>query len=253
MATPDKRSLPPSGTFRVPASKWVRKIFQPSRLAQLVREVFSRRPSQPSRGGDESRPLRRQSFTLEALEPRLLLSADLSYAAASSAHEFTVKATQDSGNYYLSLFDSSDLLTSIADKQVVGSDVTVSVGRDDTLSARALNSDTVHLDLDSFSLLDAIMAGHTLGIDMQGGDQRLFQDLMTVDGTTGAVGYSLSLTANSQVSSSATASITGNFSITSEQAGISGVGAKKLQAYGSDILRVLAEAAAPTPSAALAR
>jgi ATP-dependent DNA helicase RecQ len=36
-------------------------------------------------------------------------------------------------------------------------------------------------------------------------------------------------------------------------AGISGVGAKKLQAYGSDILRVLHEAAAPTPSAALDR
>jgi len=36
-------------------------------------------------------------------------------------------------------------------------------------------------------------------------------------------------------------------------AGISGVGAKKLQAYGGDILRVLHEAAAPTPSAALDR
>ena len=42
-------------------------------------------------------------------------------------------------------------------------------------------------------------------------------------GTTGAVGFGLSIKSNSSLSSSGTASITGDLTLTSEQTGISGV------------------------------
>src|SRR5207245_2852244 len=91
-----------------------------------------------------------------------------------------------------------------------------------------LFDDTVRIDLDSFSQLDAtIGAGHTLSISFDGGDQRLTQDVVTLENqesSTGAMGYSFSLTSNSHINSSATASITGDLSLTSEQTGISGAG-----------------------------
>src|SRR5258706_16024939 len=94
--------------IRARASRWTRNIFRPSILGKLVREAFARWG-----GLDSQRPVvertpasaRRQAFTLEALEPRLLLSADLSYAAPSSAHDFTVKASDDGGgNYSVNLY-----------------------------------------------------------------------------------------------------------------------------------------------------
>ncbi|HET7338954.1 MAG TPA: hypothetical protein VFK22_05355, partial [Candidatus Dormibacteraeota bacterium] len=90
----------------------------------------------------------------------------------------------------------------------------------------SLFGDTVHIDVDSLSQLDpTIGAGHKLSLTFDGDDQRAFQDLVTLDGTTGAVGYSLSVTSNSQINSSGTANITGDLSITSEQTGITGFGA----------------------------
>ena len=159
-------------------------------------------------------PLRRQGFILEAIEPRLLLSADISYAAASTVHDFTLKA--DSGS--LSLYDSSDLTTALATKAISGgSDASVSIARDDTLGAQALNGDTLHIDLDTFHLLDAALSGHVLTIDFQGGSERVSTDHLTVDGSTGAVGFGLSIQSSSDIASSATASITGDLTLKSEQ------------------------------------
>src|SRR5689334_14077635 len=195
-----RKTFSSSSVFRIPPLHWAQRIFKPATLTQAIRELFSRRPGAPATRRSEARPQRSYSFTLEALEPRLLLSADLSYSAVSGTHDFTLKATQNSGNVYLSLFETSNLSASIDDQLITGgADVNVSVGRDDILGSRAVNGDTVRIDLDTFSLLDAVMSGHTLGVDVQGGDQRLTHDLVTVDGTTGAVGYGLSLNADSQI------------------------------------------------------
>src|SRR5437879_8617975 len=125
----------PGAESRARGSRWARNIFRPSILSKLLREAFARWGG--ADGGREERAApqtRRQSFTLEAIEPRLLLSADLSYAAGSSAHDFTVKAEQSAGNYYVNLYETSNLLSSIATKTIVGgSDVSISIGRDDTL------------------------------------------------------------------------------------------------------------------------
>src|SRR6266478_2159223 len=144
--------------IRARTSRWTRNIFKPSILGKLLREAFARW------GGADDGPAqtRRQSFTLEAIEPRLLLSADLSYAALSSAHDFTVKAEQSGGNYYVNLYETSNLAASI-DSQLItgGSDVSVSIGRDDVAGTRALNGDTVHIDVSTLFNLNTPMSGHT--------------------------------------------------------------------------------------------
>src|SRR6267378_191385 len=138
--------VPSRAGIRARASRWTRNIFKPSILGGLLREAFARWGRL-----DSQRPVvertpasaRRQAFTLEALEPRLLLSADLSYAALSSAHDFTVKAEQSGGNYYVNLYETSNLAASI-DSQLItgGSDVSVTIGRDDVAGTRALSGDT---------------------------------------------------------------------------------------------------------------
>ena len=94
--------------MRARASRWTRNIFRPSILGKLLREAFARWGG--AEGGREepaAAQMRRQSFTLEAIEPRLLLSADLSYAALSSTHDFTVKASDDGGgNYSVNLYET---------------------------------------------------------------------------------------------------------------------------------------------------
>jgi hypothetical protein len=194
-----------------------RKFSKPNVLSKLMRDIF-RRDRSPGTTVPLAKPARRQSYALEPMEPRLLLSADLSYAALSSAHDFTVKAVQNAGNYYLNLYDSGNLSGAISSKQITGGgDVAVSVARDDTLGAQGLNGDTVHIDLDSLALLNTPMSGHALAINFQGGSQRIFTDHVTVDGLTGAVGYSLSVQSSSDILSSCTANVTGDFTLTSTQ------------------------------------
>ena len=214
-----RRAHARSRIFQLSPSHWARKIFQPSRLAQLLRDAFSRRPPSPRRGAESA--IRRQSYTLEALEPRLLLSADLSYTSFTTAHDFTLKA--EAGNQ-LTLYQTGTTTSEGSVTLAAAGDVDVAIERG--LSLGALNGDTVRIDLDTFSLLNSFITGNggKLSVTFGGGDQRLTQDLLTLEGTTGAVGFGLSIKGNSSISSSGTASITGDLAVTSEQSGISGVG-----------------------------
>src|SRR5512135_3732560 len=96
--------------MRATAARWGRKVFAPSMIAKLVREAFARfgrRADEPMRAQRAPAPARRQGFMLEPIEPRLLLSADLSYfgpAANPSATQFWLKAINST---QVQLFDSA--------------------------------------------------------------------------------------------------------------------------------------------------
>src|SRR5207247_826734 len=99
--------------IRARTSRWTRNIFKPSVLGKLLRDVFAGwdLPDRRRRGAQIMAAPPLQAFTLEALEPRLLLSADLSYAALSGTHDFTVQASDDGGgNYSVNLYETSNLL-----------------------------------------------------------------------------------------------------------------------------------------------
>ena len=88
-------------------------------LDKVVRELFGDgdRPRQRKTGGGVSprKKPQRQTFFLEAIEPRLLLSADLSYLSAST--EFSLKAVDGT---HVRLFDNT--------ATAVGSAVAISDG-----------------------------------------------------------------------------------------------------------------------------
>src|SRR5262249_8208535 len=79
-------------------------------LDKVVRDLFGRGDRPKHRRSGAARPpakRRRQSFALEAIEPRLLLSADLSYTPALGnplANEFTLKAVNATD---LKLYDNA--------------------------------------------------------------------------------------------------------------------------------------------------
>jgi hypothetical protein len=164
-------------------------------LDKVIRDLFgdNDRPRQRKAGGGVSprKKPRRQSFSLEAIEPRLLLSADIAYA--SGANNFTLRAE---GTNVLHLYDISN--NSVAQQTLTDGSVTI-----ERASLGEINADTIHLDLDSFHNLDGFINSHgnTLSITFDGGDQRLSKDKITLDGATGAIGYSLSVLSNSEMSS----------------------------------------------------
>src|SRR6185369_6191275 len=130
----------------------------------------------------------RQSFTLEAIEPRLLLSADLTYGAPGSvpggitnatdisnyvstltSTTFVLKAEESSGNAFWNLYatglDGNASPTLAAQHQITAaSDLDVNIKRDDLgvsnskLSLIDFIGDKVTVDTDSLSVLNARFA-----------------------------------------------------------------------------------------------
>ena len=192
-------------------------------IAQLFDTVQAYRFATKQFRGKRLLPRRRRKPLFERLEPRLLLSADLSYAAFTTHHDLTLKAITNVLNLYdtgTSTLEGSATLSNPGD-----STVTIERGS----GQGSLNGDTLRLDLDSFSTLNTFVQGDggKLSITFDGGDQRVMPDTVTLEnqeGGTGTIGYSLSVTSNSQISSSGTVSVAGNLSLISEQTNISGDG-----------------------------
>lgn len=185
-----------------------RKSFKPAILFARVKDaLISMRRAAP----EAAKPLTvRRSIALETMEPRLLLSGDLSYSA-TAGHNLTLSA---SGNV-LTMFDT-------AANAVVGSvalstagDVNVMIERGSSLGL--VNADTVHIDLDTFAALNSFVNayGHKLTLTFDGGDQRLQQDKVDLKGTIGAVGYSLTVQSNSEIDSSGTIAVDGDLTLNS--------------------------------------
>src|SRR5262245_56359528 len=89
-------------------------------LDKVVRDLFARGDRPKHRRSGAARPpakRRRQSFALEAIEPRLLLSADLSYTA-TSAGNLTLRVADVHGNQELQLVDSRQSSTLLASERL---------------------------------------------------------------------------------------------------------------------------------------
>jgi len=171
-------------------------------LDKVIREILPGRDSRRRHWGGAAKPAakpRRQSFTLEAIEPRLLLSADLTYGAPGSvpggitnatdisnyvstltSTTFVLKAEESSGNAFWNLYatglDGNASPTLAAQHQITAaSDLDVNIKRDDLgvsnskLSLIDFIGDKVTVDTDSLSVLNARFAGTKIDIDFAGG------------------------------------------------------------------------------------
>jgi len=147
-------------------------------LDTVVRDLFAGRDRHRRRPSGATRPHtkpRRQSFTLETIEPRLLLSADISYVPSLGnplVHDFTLKA--ESGNV-LNLYETGT--STVAGTATLSSagDTNFTLERSGGAVVQGAFADTIHVNLDSFSNLNSFVEsnGNLLTINFTGGDQTL--------------------------------------------------------------------------------
>ncbi|MGH6707591.1 MAG: LEPR-XLL domain-containing protein, partial [Bradyrhizobium sp.] len=178
-------------------------------LDKVVRDLFSvgDRPHTRKIGGAASaKKPRRQNFSLEAIEPRLLLSADISYVNPL-AHEYTLQAT---GADSLTLFETG---TATVAGTATLTDNSITIKRAGGSIIQGAIGDTVHIDLNSFSTLNGFVgSGGNFTINFTGGDQSLFEDKVTLDGSA-TLGFGLAIKSDSAIASNATASFNGDLSL----------------------------------------
>src|SRR6476469_9516129 len=115
---------------------------------------------------------------MEALEPRLLLSADIDYHPIPNplaSTEFTLSIV-NSGGLKVRLVDGDANVVSET-AITAGDDGVINVSR---ATGGALFADTVTVDLDSLHLLNAY--GDDITINFSGGLQDVFQDHLILEG-----------------------------------------------------------------------
>ncbi|HWA13440.1 MAG TPA: LEPR-XLL domain-containing protein, partial [Burkholderiales bacterium] len=153
------------------------EIFFVGKLARMFRAIAQWRKQRKLRKAARQE---RRKFLLETLEPRLLLSADLTYGAATTATDLTLVAETSGPDLTLKLIETGNpgtvVATAILDD---ASDLDVIIKRD---TAGPIGPDTVgdriRIDLDSFDILNTFVSGHggVLKIDVQGGNEAVSSD-----------------------------------------------------------------------------
>src|SRR5262249_56942983 len=128
-----------------------------------------------------------------------------SYPAALGnplANQFTLKAVNATD---LKLYDNAATPNEVGSATL--SDGSVTIERSGGSVLQALTADTVHIDLGTFSSLNASTAGisangNLLSIQFTGGDPRAFSDLVALDGSPACqLGFGLNLPSHPPLSS----------------------------------------------------
>lgn len=170
------------------------KPFALSIIARLLKNVFGRWGRTPGRTSTEgTRASVRRSFALEALEPRLLLSADLS-AGATWATDLTVSALDAT---HVQISDGS--ITNTTSVALPGDGV-INITRTSTSDVLG---DTVHLDLTSLAGLSAT----ALTLNFTGGRQTAAADRVHLE-NTGTLGYDFTINSDAAIQVDAGTSLT---------------------------------------------
>src|SRR5512146_843835 len=179
----------------------LRKRFAPTLISKALKEIFTGWSRSAIKGAPTRAPLHR-GFVLEALEPRLLLSADINYAAVATATgaDYTLVAN-GATTVELRLTSDSSLVASAA---LDGTGVVniLRQGVDDATSAglQAAAADTLRLDFNSLSALSG-WGGSVLDINFTGGAQDIQQDHVIVQGDTSSspLDYSVAIHADADI------------------------------------------------------
>ena len=184
----------------------VRDVFARSSLASFVSEAFRPRQGTAAFPARDRKSPKRQDFSLEAIEPRLLLSADVNYAAdvvGGFAVERTLKIVDEgAGNLRIKLHETGNAGNVLFDAAISSGEDTVNVTRGVTGS---LFQDTITIDLSTFALLAP--ASDALTINFSGGAQDLIKDQVILSGTA-SLGFGLTVNSNADILVPASASLT---------------------------------------------
>ncbi len=209
---------------------------------RTIAELFFHRLTQSvyARGWEKHRGLRwtrlarlarqQHAFGIETLEPRLLLSANLTYPELSLVTDMTLVAVLDGSDAKLELRETGNpgnVLDSEVLNAALENEVIIQRGGSDTV--RDIAGDTIRIDLDSFDLpaLAAFIGAGTLDIDFIGGKDISFlegiipgigNDKVRLEGTgPTSIGFDLSVHSSSDIEIDAgTFTLTGSNDLTVE-------------------------------------
>ena len=187
--------------FRIPSlfeifwgklANWFRK------LAQWRKQGLLKKALQAAR--------RRNAMRLEALEPRVLLSADLIYGADpgdAGVTDFTLVAEDNSGNLFVKLYETANMTNEIGSIQIDDpSELELDIKRFGGDVAGAASGDRLRIDMDTLSALGGYVSanGNLLTLNFDGGNELVADDHVNVEGTGSySIGYGLSITSTSDI------------------------------------------------------
>ena len=208
------------------------EIFFFGKLAKLFRAIALWRKQRKLRKA--LRQEQRRRFILETLEPRVLLSADITYGAASTVHDMTLIADHSTPDTILKLVETGNASNVLGSVILDDSgDINVKISRDTT---GALNGDRVRIDLNTLNILDSFVSGNggVLNINIDGGSEAVADDHVNLQGTSATLGYGLHVTSSSDlVIGVGNLTVSGDFHIDAKDS--IGIGASKIDAQTHDI------------------
>ena len=158
-----------------------------------------------SRAAKASAKAPRPSYGLETVEPRLLMSADLSYTTINDTLTLSVGGTTAAPIVKLS--DASGQLASVSLTAATGAEVDVTRSG---AGGGAVSADTLNIDLTNFCDPEYVCNanGGELTVKFIGGDEfegtpHPFTDTVNVNGASGTLGYGVTIDSTSAIDSGA--------------------------------------------------
>ena len=160
----------------------------------------------------------RPSYGLETVEPRLLMSADLSYTTMNDTLTLSIGGTAAAPTVKLS--DASGQLASVNLTAATGAEIDITRSG---AGSGAVSADTLNIDLTNFATLNTFVNadGGQLTVKFIGGDEfegtpHPFTDTVNVNGVSGALGYGVTVDSSSAIDSGANLTAT-NITLASAQ------------------------------------
>ena len=163
--------------FRIPS---LFEIFF-GRLARWIRQIAAWRKQGLLKKALQAKR-RTNALRMEQLEPRVLLSADITYGANPAdlgVGDVTLVAEESGGNYAIKLYDSLNLSNEVGSYDLEASDLEggnleIDVSRFGGDIVNAIAHDRLRIDMDSLAQLDGfINDGGVLKINFKGGAENL--------------------------------------------------------------------------------
>ena len=186
-----------------------RRSSQTASKAQATGAVLrrlNRREREELRAKSGAAKAPRPSYGLETVEPRLLMSADLSYMTLNDTLTLSIGGSAAAPTVILK--DASGQLASSALNPTTGT--VINISRSSSVGGGPVSADTLDIDLTNFATLNSFVSGSggQLTINFQGGDEfsgspHPFTDTVNVNGTSGTLNYGVTVESSSVIDSSA--------------------------------------------------
>jgi hypothetical protein len=189
----------------------VRNVFAQTWLASQIRGAFGSTVPGPAPAPERKHTRRqRPQFGIEALEPRLLLSADVNYPDAGNlTDEFVTDLTlkiEDDGGLKIRLYETANLSNEVFESSILATENEINLSRFGPSATDGLFGDTIRIDMASLALLGP--TGDALTITFEGGVQDVFADEIILSGNA-TLDFGLTITGNARITAPDDLTLTG--------------------------------------------